>query len=158
MNLTNFTEFPPPTPEPEPPPKKPREPKDIGPHLRAFRLYHRYTVSEMAEICGVNRSTWGYYEGGRFRVKEEKLQKVAEHFGVSVMEIKTWPVTNIDGHGRPRISKKTTLHIQSQAGKDITVDEVIKLLPDGVEDVYVKAEEGRAYWVKGDTAGYVELF
>ena len=37
------------------------------------------------------------------------------------------------------------LHIQSQAGQEITVGEIMEKVPDGVEDVYVKAEEGRAY-------------
>lgn len=160
MDLSNYTEYIPPSPKPRQKHKsKPEPAARLGLHLRAFRLYHKITVAEMAENCGINRSTWGYYETERFQASDIVLEKVAEHFGVSVLDLKTWPVVEASGKvkGRPRLSG-FTLHIQSQDGREITVDEIMEKVPEGVEDVYVKAEEGRAYWVKGDRAGYVELF
>ena len=122
----------------------------------------------MAEICGIHRSTWGYYETGRLQANDKALKKVAKHFGVSVLELTTWPVGDKSGrvkgrpypnsHPRSATLSSPVLHIQSQTGKGITVEEIMEKVPEGVEHVYVKAEEERAYWVKGGETGVVELF
>ena len=57
-----------------------------------------------------------------------------------------------------REEKKTTILIQSQLGGTITPEEVLKRIPEGCEQVYIKPGENKAYWVKGDESGAVELW
>ena len=57
-----------------------------------------------------------------------------------------------------REEKKTTILIQSQLGGTITPEEVLKRIPDSCDRVYIKPEENKAYWVKGDESGAVELW
>ena len=58
-----------------------------------------------------------------------------------------------------KANKKTTrLFIQSNAGGSITPEDVMKKVPEGVDEIYVKPEENKAYWVKGSESGSVELW
>lgn len=52
---------------------------------------------------------------------------------------------------------KTEVFIQSAMGGTITVEEVLSRL-DAVDTVYIKVEENKAYWVKGDENGSVDLW
>ena len=51
-----------------------------------------------------------------------------------------------------------SLIIEAQMGGQITVDDILKKLPEGAEQVYIKPEENKAYWVKGDESGEVILW
>ena len=55
-------------------------------------------------------------------------------------------------------TKKTTIYIQSQLNGIITPEEVLNRIPEGCDEVYIKPEENKAYWVKGDESGAVELW
>ena len=59
-----------------------------------------------------------------------------------------------------KAAKKTALEIiiQSPMGGAITTDEIIKKIPKGSEAVYVRVDENRLYWVKGDETGSVEIW
>ena len=58
-----------------------------------------------------------------------------------------------------KADKRTTrLFIQSMMGGSITPEDVMKKVPEGVDEVYVKPEENKAYWVKGNENGSVELW
>jgi len=62
-----------------------------------------------------------------------------------------------------KASKKTKksapiLTIEAQMGGQITVDDILKRIPEGVTRVYIKPEENKAYWVKGDESGEVDLW
>ena len=57
-----------------------------------------------------------------------------------------------------RKKKEPVLYIESLLGGTITAEEVLKRIPDGAEEVYVKPEENKAYWVKGKKTGAVDLW
>ena len=48
--------------------------------------------------------------------------------------------------------------IESLLGGTITVEEVLKRVPAGADTIYIKPEENKAYWVKGDETGSIELW
>ena len=56
--------------------------------------------------------------------------------------------------------KKTSpaLIIESLLGGTITLEEIISRIPADVDTVYIKPEENKAYWVRGDESGSVELW
>ena len=43
-------------------------------------------------------------------------------------------------------------------GGQITVDDILKRVPEGADQVYIKPEENKAYWVKGDESGEIVLW
>ena len=56
--------------------------------------------------------------------------------------------------------KKATLEIiiQSPMGGAISTDEIIKKIPNGSEAVYVRVDENKLYWVKGQDTGSVDIW
>lgn len=52
--------------------------------LKMLRKEEGKLQQDMARLLNVNRSTYGAYELGRITPPAEKLQILAEHFGVSV--------------------------------------------------------------------------
>ena len=56
--------------------------------------------------------------------------------------------------------KKATLDIiiQSPMGGVVTVDEIARKVPDGANAVYVRVDENKLYWVKGDETGSVDIW
>ena len=55
-------------------------------------------------------------------------------------------------------TKKTTIFIQSQLNGIITPEEVLDRIPEGCDEVYIKPEENKAYWVKGEDSGSISLW
>ena len=62
----------------------------------------------------------------------------------------------------PAMSPAPVLTIQSPSGQEITADDIrakISTTVGSVEKVYIRADEGKAYWVRGeDEHGAVELW
>ena len=54
--------------------------------------------------------------------------------------------------------KKTAVLIQSQLGGTITPEDILSRVPADVDSSYIKPEENKAYWVRGDESGSVELW
>ena len=52
---------------------------------------------------------------------------------------------------------KTLIIIQSPDGREITADK-IKAKVGSAEKIYVRADEGKSYWVRGKETGSVELW
>ena len=62
---------------------------------------------------------------------------------------------------KPARAKKpsvTEVFIESMLGGSISTEEILKKIPKGTTEVYVKPEENKAYWVKGDKTGSVDLW
>ena len=54
--------------------------------------------------------------------------------------------------------KAVKIQIQSLLGGTITPEEVLKRVPEDVDEVYIKPEENKAYWVKGEETGEIDLW
>ena len=54
--------------------------------------------------------------------------------------------------------KKVTILIESLLGGTITPEEVLSRIPKDAEKVYIKPEENKAYWVKDEETGEVDLW
>ena len=56
------------------------------------------------------------------------------------------------------IEKKTAIIIQSPLGGNITPRQVLKKIPAGSDSVYIRVDENKLYWVKGDENGAVDIW
>jgi hypothetical protein len=49
------------------------------------------------------------------------------------------------------------VHIQSMMGGEITVEQILARVGEA-DDVYIRVEGNRAYWVRGKDSGWIELW
>ena len=56
------------------------------------------------------------------------------------------------------IEKKTKIIIQSPLGGNITPRQVLQKIPAGSDSVYIRVDENKLYWVKGDENGAVDIW
>jgi len=61
------------------------------------------------------------------------------------------PAERIKAAGMPNV------HIQSMMGGEITVEQILARVGEA-DDVYIRVEENRAYWVRGEDSGWIELW
>lgn len=52
--------------------------------LKELRLQHGFSQQEIAELLGVKRNTYSDWENGKCKPNYEKLEKIADFFGVSL--------------------------------------------------------------------------
>lgn len=57
-----------------------------------------------------------------------------------------------------KVKKAVEILIESRMGGQISPEEIVLRVPEGVEKIFIKPEENKAYWVKGDETGAVELW
>lgn len=79
------------------------------------------------------------------KTAEVGVQAVAKAYGFAWQKLSSWK-----RYYEPII-------IQSPSGQEITPKE-IKDKIGAAEKIYVRADEGRAYWVRGNETGSVELW
>ena len=60
------------------------DPNFLGNRLRALRLTFGFTQSSVAEVLGINRSTYSYYESGTTRPDPVVLGKLASYYQIPV--------------------------------------------------------------------------
>ena len=58
--------------------------KAISERLKELRLQRGLTQKELAEILGIKRNTYSDLENGKCEANYEKLEKIADFFGVSL--------------------------------------------------------------------------
>ena len=56
------------------------------------------------------------------------------------------------------IKNKTKIIIQSPLGGNITPRQVLQKIPAGSDSVYIRVDENKLYWVKGDESGAVDIW
>jgi transcriptional regulator with XRE-family HTH domain len=139
--------------------------------LTKIREEKNMTKGQFAALIGISPMMQGRYEGGKVKIPEdvvEKVMKLGEKEKVKVekkvtrkkTEKKTKKKTPEKKTTKATTTKKTspTIHIQSMLGGTITIEEIKKRIPADAESVYVKPEENKAYWVKGEETGDVDLW
>ena len=88
--------------------------------------------------------------------KVEKVEKAVKAPAKKAAEKK--PVEKKPAEKKPAPAKKTAeVIIQSPLGGEITGTEILKRVGD-VDKVYVRVDENKAYWVRGDETGSVDLW
>ena len=150
--------------------------------LIKIREEKKLTKTEFAKEIGVTAMLLGRYEKGSASIPEEvakkalafgdakaakeTVEKKAEKKVEKKVEKKAEKAVKADAKKSPAKAVKKAAKekaapvftIESKMGGQITYDEVLKKLPKGVEQIYVKPEENKAYWVKGKKSGEILLW
>ena len=53
---------------------------------------------------------------------------------------------------------KVNVIVQSPLGGNITTEEIVAKLPEGVDSVFVRVDQNKLWWVKGEETGSVEIW
>ena len=70
---------------------------------------------------------------------------------------KAAPVKKAAPAAKKPAAKKTTVVIQSPLGGEITPEDVLAKV-GSVDEVYIRVDVNKAYWVKGEETGEVDLW
>ena len=121
--------------------------------IRELRIMKNMTQSRMAELIGVNKSAIGHMENGRMNISDRIAEKIWEVFGVEVEDVSEKKLV------KKVSAPKLELYIQSPYGGNITPEEVAAKLQEGTEACFVRVDQNKIWWVRGDgETGFVWIW
>ncbi len=88
------------------------------------------------------------------RSTARKVMEAVDEAGEAARELET----TVKAAVRDAAEGKLEIVIQSPMGGSITTDEIAARLPEGAQSVYVRVDENKLYWVKGDENGAVDIW
>ena len=130
--------------------------------LKELRESQKLSQAAFAETIGVSGVSVSAYETGRMNPSAKVLQKIQEVYGINLAPKapakaakKEKPLKKESKKAKAR--KQAQLFIQSPMGGSITPDEILEKVGPA-DQIYVRVDENKAYWVKGEESGSVELW
>ncbi len=95
--------------------------KLLGTNLRYLRKKNNYIQSDMQDICGITGATWSNYENSVSEPDIYKLLEISNIFGVTVEDILTADLENVQGNdnkeGLNKHGKNTVKNTGNEPGK-----------------------------------------
>ena len=129
--------------------------------IRELRKSRKLTQAAMAKDLGVNVSAIGHLENGRMKLSEKLAAKVWEVYGVEA-EDPAGKAAAKQPAKKPAAKKARTygceIIIQSPMGGEITPEQVIAKLPAGVDCVFIRVDQNKLWWIRGDETGHVDIW
>jgi transcriptional regulator with XRE-family HTH domain len=120
--------------------------------IKELRAARKLTQARFAELIGVDRSDLGKMENGKKAVSDRVADKIWEVFGVEVGVDEKKPVKKAG-------VRKPEIYIQSPYGGNITPEEVAAKMPEGTEACFVRVDQNKIWWVRGDgETGFVWIW
>lgn len=150
--------------------------------LIKIREDKKLTKGQFAALLGISAMMQGRYEGGKIKIpdhiaekalalaaakviedvaagkKEEPKKAAAKAVAKKVAKDTKKKVVKDAKKKTAAKKKETVLYIESLMGGTITAQEILKRIPSGADEVYVKPGENKAYWVKGKKTGEIDLW
>lgn len=121
--------------------------------IKALRKQKGMSQTAFAQSIGVSTQSIGAYETGKFGPSKKVLARVKEAYGVDL----TVPAAPIAKKPAKKEKKPTAIVIQSPAGAVVTPEEILAKVGQA-DTIYIRADENKAYWVKGEETGSVALW
>ena len=123
--------------------------------IKELRAAHMMTQAQFAERLGIDRSDLGKYENGKKRITAALILKVQDAFGVDLDVADSVPDKK---SVKKAAAGKTEFYIQSPLGGNITPEEIEAKMPEGTEACFVRVDQNKAHWVRGDEIGSIDLW
>ena len=114
--------------------------------IRELRKEKGLTQGKLGEILGVSPKTIASYESGKARPGAGVTARIRELYGVEIETAKKEAV------------QKPEIYIQSPLGGNITPEEILAKIPEGVDAVYVRVDQNKLWWVRGVEYGDVDIW
>ena len=152
--------------------------------IKELRTQEGLSQSEMAKKLGIATSAIGHMENGRMKVSPKIAAKAKEEFGVDldiepkaarkpVKEKVKAAEAKVEKAKAARKTKKTIkkadaaakkstskleIIVQSPMGGNISDAEIAAKLPKGTETVFVRVDQNKLWWIKGEETGSVDIW
>ena len=152
--------------------------------IKELRTQEGLSQSEMAKKLGIATSAIGHMENGRMKVSPKIAAKAKEEFGVDldiepkaarkpVKEKVKAAEAKVEKAKAARKTKKTVkkaevaakkpaskleIIVQSPMGGNISDAEIAAKLPKGTETVFVRVDQNKLWWIKGEETGSVDIW
>jgi len=149
-------------------------------NIKELRTKEGLSQSALAKKLGIATSAIGHMENGRMKVSAKVAAKVKEEFGVDVadgvtaekIEVKKTAakatrkaketVKAVETKEEKKASKakaaKLEIIVQSPMGGNITAEEIAAKVPAGAESVFVRVDQNKLWWIKGEETGSVDIW
>ena len=144
--------------------------------IKELRAAQKLSQAAFAKTIGVSTASVAAYEAGRVNPSEKVLEKIREVYNVDLSpkpakktktlkvdaSVEVKPKAKRTGKAKaeksvPAQSEKTEIIIQSPMGGTITPEEIIAKV-GAADKVYIRVDENKAYWVKGEETGSIDLW
>ena len=131
--------------------------------IKEVRTGLNLSQAEFAKVIGVSTPSVSAYETGRVKLPKKVADKVFELYSISLptpeqKKAKKSATPKKDkSASNKKAASKTEITIQSAMGGEITISEILEKT-GSVEKVYIRVDENKAYWVKGEETGSVDLW
>ena len=149
-------------------------------NIKELRTKEGLSQSALAKKLGIATSAIGHMENGRMKVSAKIAAKVKEEFGIDVadtvatekIEVKKTAakasrkaketVKAVETKVEKKVSKtkaaKLEIIVQSPMGGNITAEEIAAKIPAGAESVFVRVDQNKLWWIKGEETGSVDIW
>ena len=148
--------------------------------IKELRTKEGLSQSALAKRLGVATSAIGHLENGRMKVSAKIATKVKEEFGVDVSDaiavekieakktvartarkakdaVKT-AEAKIEKKASKAKTAKLEIIVQSPMGGNISAEEIAAKIPAGAESVFVRVDQNKLWWIKGEETGSVDIW
>lgn len=154
--------------------------------IKELRTKEGLSQSEMAKRLGIATSAIGHMENGRMKVSPKIAAKAKEEFGVDLdiepkaarkpvkekvkaTEAKVEKAAKATAQKAKKTvkkaeatakkpTKKLEIIVQSPMGGNISDAEIAAKLPKGTETVFVRVDQNKLWWIKGEETGSVDIW
>ncbi len=110
----------------------------------------------MAKSLGVTPAAIYHVETGRVKLSSKMAAKVWEVYGVAL----DMPGNIVKAPKRlaPKVEYANEIVIQSPMGGEITPEQVVAKLPERVDCVFVRVDQNKLWWIRGEETGSVDIW
>jgi len=152
--------------------------------IKELRTQKGLSQSEMAKRLGIATSAIGHMENGRMKVSPKIAAKAKEEFGVDLdiepkaarkpvkekvkaaeakvekakAARKTKKIVKKADAAAKKSTSKLEIIVQSPMGGNISDAEIAAKLPKGTETVFVRVDQNKLWWIKGEETGSVDIW
>ena len=120
-------------------------------NIRELRTMKGLSQARFAKLIGVTPGTVGHLENDRMKVSARIADKIWEVFGVEVSEVEAKKPAR-------KKARKLEIYIQSPLGGNITPEEIEAKMPEGAEAVFVRVDQNKLWWIRGEETGSVDIW
>lgn len=132
--------------------------------IKELRAARKLSQAALAAAIGVNVSAIGHLENGRMKLSEKLAGKIREVYGEDI-EREPAPAPE----KKPAAAKKPAakpekkqyaneIVIQSPLGGEITPEQIAAKLPEGTDCVFVRVDQNKLWWIRGEETGNVDIW
>lgn len=120
--------------------------------IRELRAREKMSQTAFAKRIGITPGTVSQLENGRMKISDRIADRIWDEFGTEVGEM---------AENKPVKKTKTSkleIYVQSPMGGNITPEEILAKMPEGVEACFVRIDQNLIWWVRGEETGAVEIW